>query len=87
VFRWRSVCRATADGEFQGIFVVAAPSDRATTIVPVVGAYDRLEGWWSTTELRVGHGICTEGCEGRHALSARLGVADHRLVQLTSGRG
>jgi hypothetical protein len=78
-----SAGRATPEGEFQGIFVVASPADRATTVVPVVGDYDRLEGWWSTTELRVGHGICTEGCEGRYAWSARLGIADHRLVQLT----
>ena len=78
-----SAGRATVDGEFQGIFVVAALADRTTTVVPIVGDYDRLEDWWSATELRVGHGICTEGCEGRYAWSARLGIADHRLVQLT----
>ena len=78
-----SAGRATADGGFQPLFVVAALADRATTVVPVVGDYDRLEGWWSSTELQVGHGICTEGCSGRFAWSARLRIRDHRLVELT----
>ena len=78
-----SAGRATVDGEFEGIFVIAAPSDRTTTVVPIVGAYDRLQGWWSASELRVGHGICTDGCEGRFAIAARLRIRDHRLVELT----
>ncbi len=78
-----SAGRATAEGDFEGIFVVASPAGRSTTVVPVVGDYDRLEGWWSGSELRVGHGICTEGCSGRYAFSARLRVRDHRLVQMT----
>jgi hypothetical protein len=63
--------------------VAATLTARATTVVPVVGAYDRLEGWWSATELQVGHGICTEGCTGRFAWAARLRIRDHRLVELT----
>jgi hypothetical protein len=47
------------------------------------GDYDRLEGWWSTTDLRVGHGVCTEGCPGRYSYSARLRISDGRLRQLT----
>jgi hypothetical protein len=78
-----SAARATDAGDFEGIFVVAAPGGRSTTVVPVVGDYDRLEGWWTTSELRVGHGICTEGCSGRYAFSARLRIRDHRLVQMT----
>jgi hypothetical protein len=78
-----SAGRASADGEFEGIFVIAALSDRTTTVVPIVGSYDRLQGWWSADELRVGHGICAEGCEGRFALAARLRIRDHRLVELT----
>jgi len=78
-----SAGRATADGGFQPIFVVAGLTDRATTVVPVVGEYDRLEGWWSSSELEVGHGICTEGCTGRFAWSARLRIRDHRLAELT----
>ena len=35
------------------------------------------------TELRVGHVICTEGCEGRFSYSARLRVRDGRLRRLT----
>ncbi len=77
-----SAGRASANGDFEGIFVIAEPSGRATTILPVVGAYDRLEGWWSATELRVGHGICVEGCEGRYAFSARLRIKDHHLVAM-----
>ena len=75
--------RATADGGFEDVFVVGSPGDGATTVVPIDGEYDRLEGWWSTSELRVGHGICTEGCNGRFAWSARLGIADHRVAELT----
>jgi hypothetical protein len=66
-----------------GVLAVAAPGGAHATIVPYVGDYDRLEGWWSTTELRVGHVICTEGCPGRYSFSARLRVSDHRLTPLT----
>ena len=38
---------------------------------------------WTSAELRVGHGVCTEGCEGRYAFSARLRVRDGRVTQLT----
>jgi hypothetical protein len=71
------------DGGFEGFFVVAEIGARRTTRVPITGAYDRLEGWWSATELRVGHVVCTEGCPGRYSYSARLRVADHRLKELT----
>ena len=64
--------------------MTAAFADRSTTVVPVTGGYDRLEGWWSTTELQVGHGICTEGCTGRFSWSARLRIRDHRLVELSA---
>ena len=74
--------RATRNG-FEDVFVIAAPGGRRTTIVPIVGAYDRLEGWWSPTELRVGHGVCTDGCAGRYAYDARLRIRDHHLAQLT----
>lgn len=78
-----SAGRPIADGGFEGTFVVAAPGDRASTVVPIVGDYDRLEGWWSASELQVGHGICAEGCGGRYAESARLRIADRRQVELT----
>jgi hypothetical protein len=78
-----SAGRATDEGEFEGIFALARPGARRTTVLPVVGDYDRLEGWWSDTELRVGHGICSEGCGGRYASSARLRITDGRLRQLT----
>ena len=77
-----SAGRVNARDEFEGIFVVAEIGGSRTTIVPIVGDYDRLEGWWSRDELRVGHGICTEGCEGRYASSARLRIADRRLVEM-----
>lgn len=79
-----SAGRANAAGDFEGIFVIAEPNGRTTTVVPVVGDYDRLEGWWSASELKVGHGICTEGCKGRYAFSARLRVRDHHLTQMTA---
>ena len=75
--------RSTRRGGSQEIFAIAAPGDRTTTVVPAIGAYDRLEGWWSSAELRVGHGICTEGCNGRFSWSARLRIRDHHLVELT----
>lgn len=73
---------STEEGGFFGTFVVAEPGASATTVLPLVGDYDRLEGWWSAAELRVGHGICTDGCDGRYAYSARLRVADRRLTEL-----
>ena len=79
-----SAGRSTVDGDFEGIFAIAAPGGSSTTVVPIVGEYDRLEGWWSDAELRVGHGICTEGCTGRYSWSARLRIKDHRLVQMTA---
>ncbi|HEX2754282.1 MAG TPA: hypothetical protein VHM48_02405 [Candidatus Limnocylindrales bacterium] len=75
--------RSTVEGGFEDVFVVAALTGRRTTVVPIVGDYDRLEGWWSPTELRVGHGICTEGCSGRYAYDARLQIRTHRVVQMT----
>ena len=71
------------DGGFAGAIVIATPGLRHVTKVPYAGDYDRLEGWWSMTELRVGHGICTEGCPGRYSYSARLRISDGRLRQLT----
>jgi hypothetical protein len=76
--------RATRGGELQGIFVTATFSDRLTTVLPATRGYDRLEGWWSTTELQVGHGICTEGCRDRFSWSARLRIRDHRLIDLSA---
>jgi len=78
-----SAGRAGLDGDFEGTFVVGAISGPRTRVIPIKGEYDRLEGWWSPTELRVGHGICTEGCTGRYSLSARLRVSDGRLAQFT----
>jgi len=79
-----SAAQAGPDGSFQGIFAVAEVGGSRTTVVPVRDGYDRLEGWWSSSELRVGHGICTEGCRGRYSLSARLRIRDGRLTQLTA---
>jgi hypothetical protein len=78
-----SADRAAADGGFETVFVVAGDGERRTTVIPAPGAYNRLEGWWSTTELRVGHDVCVDGCAGRYAASARLRVADRHLTQLT----
>jgi hypothetical protein len=71
-----------ANGDTTEAFAVAAPAARTATIVPAPADYDRLEGWWSSTELRVGHVVCTEGCNGRFSYSARLRIRDHRLVEL-----
>ncbi len=79
-----SAGRATIEGEFEVLFVVAVLGAGSTTEIPVVGPYDRLEGWWSGTELQVGHGVCTEGCAGRFAYSARLRVRDRRLLEMTT---
>src|SRR6185295_7530411 len=79
-----SAGRAGRDGDFEGIFVVGAIGGPRTRVIPIKGEYDSLEGWWSPTELRVGHGICTEGCAGRYSLSARLRVSDGRLTQFTA---
>jgi hypothetical protein len=72
-------------GEVREVIVVARLNGRTSTVVPFPAnrPYDRLEGWWSNTELRLGHAICTEGCPGRHAWSARLGISNHRLTELT----
>lgn len=78
-----SAGRTTVNGEFEGIFAVATLGGARTQVLPIIGEYNRLEGWWSPSELRVGHGICAEGCVGRYAESARLRIADRRLVQLT----
>jgi hypothetical protein len=72
----------TADGGFRTFIAIAAPGGDRVTEVPLQGDFDRLEGWWSNTELRVGHVICTEGCPGRYSYSARLRVADRRLTPL-----
>jgi hypothetical protein len=77
-----SASRPMRDGGFQPDFVVAEIGARRTTVIPVVGEYDRLDGWWSTAELRVGHGACFEGCPGRYAEFARLRIADRRLTPL-----
>lgn len=78
-----SAARSTGDGAFEAVFVIAASGDRRTTVVPVVGEYDRLEGWWSASELRVGHGICFDACADRYAWSAHLRIQDRRLVEMT----
>ncbi len=78
-----SAGQATADGDFEGIFAIAVLGAARTVIVPVTGEFDRLEGWWSASELRVGHGICTERCDGRYSYSARLRISDRHLIQLT----
>jgi hypothetical protein len=78
-----SASASSEQGDFFGIFVVAEIGAAKTTVIPLAGDYDRLEGWWSQTELRVGHGICTEGCAGVYAFAARLRIADGRLTQLT----
>jgi hypothetical protein len=72
-------------GEFKEVIVVAPLNGRKTTVVslPADRPYDRLEGWWSNMELRLGHAICTEGCPGRHTWSARFRVSNHRLTELT----
>jgi hypothetical protein len=77
-------------GEASTTFVVAEIGGRRSTVVPAPEEYDQLEGWWSSTELRVGHQVCTEGCPGRFAYSARLRIRDGHLAQLTPadrGRG
>jgi WD40-like Beta Propeller Repeat len=63
-------------------FVVAAIGGTRTTVLAEPADYPLLEGWWSATELRLGHAICTEGCPGRYAWSARLRIRDRHLVQL-----
>jgi hypothetical protein len=70
------------NGDTTEVFAIATLGARTTTIVPAPATYDQLEGWWSATELRVGHVVCTEGCTGRFSLSARLRVRDHRLREL-----
>jgi hypothetical protein len=78
--------QATRPGreEDQGIFVVGEIGATRTRLIPIHGDYDRLEGWWSPTELRVGHAPCTESCSGRYAYSARLRVRDGRVTPFTT---
>ena len=78
-----SAGQSTPRAGFDGIFAVADVGGRRTVTIPITGDYDRLEGWWSPTELRVGYKFCTEGCSGRHSFSARLRVRDGHLTQLT----
>jgi hypothetical protein len=80
----------TPAGGTSATFVVAEIGGRRSTVVAAAVEYDQLEGWWSSTELRVGHRVCTEGCPGRFAYSARLRIRDGHLAQLTPadrGRG
>lgn len=79
-----SASRASRHGDVEGVFVVAPIGGAKTRVIPIKGEYERLEGWWSPSELRVGHGICTEGCSGRYAYSGRLRVSDGRLTQFTA---
>jgi hypothetical protein len=78
-----SVGEEAPDGGFRTYVAIAAPGGDRVTKVPFPGDYDQLEGWWSATELRLGHVVCTEGCPGRYSYSARLRVADRRLTPLT----
>src|SRR5204863_8953358 len=73
---------ASVAGGFAGTFVVAEIGGTRTTVVPLPHDYDQLEGWWSQTELRVGHAVCTEGCGGKYSWSARLRIRDHHLTEL-----
>jgi hypothetical protein len=66
--------------DVQPIFAVADVGGTKTRVIPVAGDYATLEGWWSPTELRVGHDVCTEGCSGRFAYVARLRVADGKVT-------
>jgi hypothetical protein len=72
-----------AGPERDAVFAIATIGGSATTLIPIAGDYDRFEGWWSATELRVGHVICTEGCPGRYSYSARFRISDRRLTQMT----
>lgn len=65
---------------------VGVLNGRKTTILELPDGlqYNRLEGWWSPTELRLGHGVCTEGCPGRFAWSSRMKIANGRLTELTT---
>jgi hypothetical protein len=82
---WRPDGQAIASEAFDagaGADAVLVVAELDTSIVrqlAVPDEYSILEGWWSNEELRVGHDICTEGCPGRFAYSARLGVDDGRL--------
>ena len=76
--------RAGLDGDVEGIFVVGELGATRTKAIPIPGEYNRLEGWWSTTELRVGHATCMDGCPGRYAFSARLRVRDGRVTPFTT---
>jgi hypothetical protein len=67
-------------GDATPVFVVAAPGDTRTKVIHARGEYDRFEGWWSTSSLRIGHVICMEGCPGRYAVSARLRLSDGKVT-------
>ena len=72
--------RLVGEQDSQSIFAVAEIGGTKTRVIPVVGDYGMLEGWWSRTELRVGHNVCTEGCTGRFAYVARLRIADGKVT-------
>ena len=70
---------------FEDVFVVAELGGEHTRIVPIVGAYDVLVGWWSPSELHVAVGSCPVGCDGPIPRGARLRVADGHLTPLVAG--
>jgi hypothetical protein len=76
--------RTLGNGDTQEVIAVAPMGVSRATIVAFPDEYDRLEGWWSPTELRVGHVVCTEGCPGRYAFSSRLRIRDGRLTAFTA---
>jgi hypothetical protein len=71
------------DGTTHASFVIGT-LDGEMQRLDVPPEYDRLEGWWSQTELLLGHGICTEGCPGRYSWSARFTIADRKLHQFNA---
>ena len=71
-----------AAGDDMTVFVVAGPGALRTTVIHATHDYTQLQGWWSSTALQVGHAVCTEGCPGRYASSARQRLSDGRLTLL-----
>ena len=73
-------------GAIRDAIAIGPLNGRKTTILELPDGlqYNRLEGWWSPSELRLGHGICTEGCPGRYAWSSRMRIAGGRLTELTA---
>lgn len=73
-------------GNARDVLVVGVLNGRKTTVLELPDGlqYNRLEGWWSPTELRLGHGVCTEGCPGTYAWSGRMAIAGGRLTELTA---